>query len=246
MVPATAQLVPTSQSRSVTAEARAEILGNWDGYQDSASAPDFSPFLAEVDPLAIIISGAEVVFAQGVAQQNSVIGSSIVSASGAASASTTLLSGVTKRGTASAESMFDLVFSVADPSTVSLVGFVDTQAIVTGGASLPLLSNELFLYDLGNDLMLFQTLTHDEFFSWNGLLDPGIYRLFASADSYADQLSSASTARTVVGLSSYELELSLATVPIPESSTILGAAGLGLLCGFTWWIRRRRSTGTPV
>ncbi|MBX3747775.1 MAG: hypothetical protein KF833_20905 [Verrucomicrobiae bacterium] len=223
----------------MSAEAKAEILGNWDWNQDAASAPDYSPFLAEVDPLTVIVSGSELVFAQGVARQDSVIGSFVVSASGAASSSTTLLPIVEKRGIAAAESMFDLVFSVPDLSTASLVGLVDTQAIVTGGASVPLLANELFLYDVSNDLLLFQTLTNDEFFSWNGLLDPGIYRLFASADSFAEQWSSPLNARTVVGISSYELEFTLATVPIPESSTVFGAAALGLICGCTWWIRRR-------
>jgi hypothetical protein len=124
-------------------------------------------------------------------------------------------------------------------SSYTLAGSIDTQAIVTGGAGLPSLSNEVILEDVDNALILFESLTDDELFSISGLLNPGNYRLRASAGIVANQSSSLTASRTVEGTSSFDLDLQLTPRGVPEPGTAVLV--LGALTGLVLRSRRKRS-----
>jgi len=229
---ATAAIVPVAQDRSVEASATATVFSISNSDSDSAAAADFAPFAATVDPLAVTVAEVQVAISQGVARQDSSLGAASVSASGEASAALTLTAGGNGSASADAASLFEFLFFVDSASSFLLTGSLDTQAIVTGGAAIPLLLNDLLFEDVDNSVVLFQALTNDESFSVNGLLQPGSYRLSASARIAADQASSLVAARTVSGLSSYEFVLDVVPVPVPEPAVpallLLSLAGLGI------------------
>jgi hypothetical protein len=236
-----AAIVPVAQDRSVDASATAILPGLMDTDSQSDSAPGFGLFDAMADPLAVANQGGtEVVVAQGVATQISSLGELGVSATGEASVGLTILPVTGASGEGEGTSLFELSFVVDAPSTYSLLGTVDTQAIVTGGAALPSLVNSVLFEDVDDGITLFQTLTTDEAFGIGGILDPGAYRLLASAGASADQVAAVTLARTVSGITSYQFDLRLVPVVIPESSTIAGALALVALCATGVWRSRRR------
>lgn len=239
-VTAAAAVVPTAQTRTIDAEASASVPGDSDSDSDSASAPGFGPFNAEVDPLAIAIANTDVAIAQGVAKQQSSFGPSLITASGESSVSMTLLAFAGGLAAAEGESLFSVDFQVTTPSTYALSGFVDTQAIVTGGASVPILDNEVTFYDLDNAIILFQTLTLDQVIAAAGVLAPGNYRLSAFAEVDASQASSLNDARTIAGISSFDLDLVVSPILIPEPGTVVAAMGLTGLCALAFWRRAVR------
>jgi hypothetical protein len=233
------QIMPVSQARSVDANAAAAVVGDFDAASDSASALGFEPFDVDVSPVAIAISATDVAIAEGAArQQSSLLGGS-VSASGEASSALTLLP--VDGGSAFAEgvSIFDLVFTIDTLSSYTLAGTVDSTAIVTGGAAIPVLENEISLSDVINSTVLFQTLTQDESFSAAGIIAPGTYHLTAWASADAEQVSSLSFARTVYGISSFELSLQVTSRTVPDSGGGLIGLAVIALCGFGMWQNKR-------
>jgi hypothetical protein len=230
-------IIPWSQDRYVEDYGIAAAGSSSDIEEDQAVASDFGSFVASVDPQAVAVSGANFAIAQGVASQSSSIGANAVSAQGEASLSLTQpSSGAGSSAVAEGDSFFELLFMVDVVSSFLLNGSVDTQAIVTGGASLPTLSNAVILEDLTNALILAQALTVDEAFSLSGLLNPGTsYQLRASAQIFANQGSSDSQDRTVSGMSSFDFDLQLTpqtVVGVPEPGTAFlmfgGLAALAL------------------
>lgn len=237
-----AALTALSQTRSVEANAAASVRGDSDSQSDSESAPDFGPFGSTVDPLAIAIVGADIAIAQGVADQQSSIGLGAITASGEASVSLTLLPGVGGLAEADGESLFDVTFDVVEPGDYSLTGLVDTQAIVTGGADIPLLTNGITFIDVGNATTLFQTLTGDELFGVSGSLGPGSYRLLAFAAADTTQASSLTSPMTVNGLSAFSFNFAFtpSRIPEPGSSLALFAIAAGALGLVPVRVRRAR------
>jgi hypothetical protein len=229
---AAAAVIPVFQDRSVTASASASVFGLNDSDSDSAAATDFTPFVATVDPLAVKAAEGQVAVAQGVGQQDSTLGTSSIAANGEASVAMSFTAGANGSATADAASLFEFLFTVSSVSNFLLAGNVDTVAIVTGGAAIPLLLNDVTFEDVDASVVLFQTLTNDEAFSISGLLQPGSYRISASAQVAGDGASAAVTARTISAVSSYEFTLDVTGVPVPEPAApallLLGLAGLAL------------------
>lgn len=233
---ALAAIIPVAQTRSVDAESSAIVSGDSDSDSGSLSAVGFGPFDATVDPLAVAIARTDVGIAQGIGKQTSSIGTNSISALGEASVSLTLLPQSGATAAAKAASFFDVLFTVDTLSSYLLAGSVDTLAIVTGGASLPLLGNDVILEDVDGALVLFATATNDEPFSVAGSLSPGSYRLRVSADITADQGSSVTNSLVVNGTSSYEVSLRLTpevSVPLPASSFLV-LIGLAAIAGLRY------------
>lgn len=235
------EILPFSQVRSVAADSKAVVPQDLDQNSGLESALDFSFFNEEVAPLSLAIQGAQVSIAQGVGKQVSGIADFGIAGSGEASVSLTLLPGPGASAEASGQSLFDVVFTITKLSNFILSGSLDTQAIVTGGATIPALSNDFLFEDVDNSLTLFDSLTQDEAFSLSGVLAPGTYRLYAVAEVDATQAASLTTARTVSGISSFDFDFRIATVLIPEPGTLGTAAAVLGLCGLTVMGRRRRA-----
>jgi hypothetical protein len=235
-------LIPVSQDRYVEATAIAAAPFTID--EDDAAAADFGSFVAMVDPQAVAVSGSTFATAQAIASQSSSIGANTVLAQGEASLSLTLpSSGAGASAAGDADSFFELLFMVDVLSSFVLNGSVDTQAIVTGGASLPALSNLVILEDLDNASILFSTLTDDEAFSLSGVLNAGTaYRLRSSAGIDGNQQTSNTQDRTVFGLTSFDLDLQLTPRTVPEPGTFFLLLG-GLAASA--FVRRRRMA-TPA
>ena len=229
---AAAAVIPVFQDRSVAASASASVFGLNDSDGDSAAAADFTPFVATVDPLAVTAAEGQVAVAQGVGQQDSTLGGSSIAAKGEASVAMSFTAGANGSASADAASLFEFLFTVSSVSNFLLAGNVDTVAIVTGGAAIPLLLNDVTFEDVDASVVLFQTLTNDQAFSISGLLQPGSYRISASAQVAGDGASAAGTARTISAVSSYEFTLDVTGVPVPEPAApallLLGLAGLAL------------------
>lgn len=247
-------IVPSAQNRSIDAYAIAAVAGGTpDIEDDQASATAYAPFAAQVQPKATAVGGTSFAIAQGAASQSSSIGSNGVVAEGTASLLLTVpSSGAGASAAAGGDSSFELTFIVDVLSSFSLSGAVDTQAIVSGGATLPTLDNAVWLEDLDQAFVLFTTLTDDQTFSVSGWLNPGTtYRLRASASTGANQASSNTLDRTVSGLTSFDLDLQLVPQAVPEPATaflVAGGAAVVLVgrrrrrCGATDHKRRRCRT----
>lgn len=236
-----ATISPISQSRNVSANATAIVPTITDTHNDALSAPGFAPFSAEVDPSALAFSPTSglFAFASGVAKQNSSIGASAISGQGESSVNGTLLRGAGVSASATGSSGFDLVFLLNSLSTFTLSGLVDTASVVTGGASVPSLSNGVQLIDVDNgNAVLFSTATFDEAFLWSGTLPAGTYQLLADADVSGTSPASLTAPRTFNGISSYEFRMAFVPVPVPEASTVIGGMGLAGVCAATWLKRR--------
>lgn len=233
------QISPVAQDRSVDTSATATLPAASQSDTDSDAAVGFGPFVASGNAFADVISGGTEVISQGTAIQNSNHGANFVAASGEASVTMTLLSTISGSALAEGASLFEFEFTISSLSTFALDGAVDTQSIVTGGASVPILATDLVFEDVSNGIILFEALTNDESFSLGGMLNPGTYQFIASATVDASEVSSVNATRTVAGSSSFEFLLGISTVPIPESTTLLGALGVGALCGVTWFRRRQ-------
>jgi hypothetical protein len=219
---ANAAIIPVSQARSVNAAASAVIGSTSDTDSDSATAPGFGSFSDQATASALVApaTAALVASGDGNATQASDHGSTFVNASGGANGSLTL-SANSGSASATGNSLFELVFTLDGPATYSLTGDVDTLAIVTGGAAIPTLSNNVSLEDVVSSTILFQTLTEDEAFTLSGSLPVGTYRLVASANASANQQGSASVARTVFGESTFSFQFTVADqngTPLPEPS----------------------------
>lgn len=232
-----AQVAPLSQARSVDAGSAAEVRGDSDAQTDGATAPDFGPFNAAVSPLSVAVAGSDVAIGQGSAGQQSTLGPNVVSVSGGANVSLTILPAGGASASGRGESLFDFEFSLAEQHHFSLLGSVDTLAILTGGASVPALANSVRLLDVDNALVLFETLTDDENFSVAGLLDAGRYRLLASASAEGTEVAGQGS-RTVNALSAFDFSLTVQPVPEPAAA---GAAIVLMTLGAQAAMRRRRA-----
>lgn len=241
-VSASADVSLISQTRTTDASASATAGSVVDGpVADLESAPGFGLFDEAVSPLALAIDSSglpvSVVVSQGVAKQVSTLSLTSFAAQGEASVSLTLTPAAGSSAEASGESLFDVFFSVDLPSHFVISGFVDTQAILTGGAGLPALDNEVSLTRTDDNTLIFSSTTNDESFSQFGLLNPGTYRLWAQATVGAMQFSSPTDTRTVNGISAFEFRMLVTGVP--ETSTYLSALGLvGLIAMAGRWGRR--------
>ncbi len=218
-----------SQNRTLDAEAMAQAVLVVDGPNtDSKSAVGFGVFDEAIEPLALALdlsSTPLVASAQGVAKQNSVLSLTSFIAQGEASVSLTLLppaNGLS--GEASGESFFEVFFSLDEPMNFSLSGFVDTQAIVTGGSDDPDLENEVALVRTDDNTLIYTSGGNDGALLAGGLLSAGNYRLWAHAEVGASQMSTNLVSRTVSGIS--EFDFRMVVTGIPEAGTYLSAFGL--------------------
>lgn len=246
-------ILPVTQSRKLDTSSSALAFSVSDSDLDAKFAPGFGPYDESSDAFSLAVFTSSslpvttiVSVADGIASQKSSITASRIQAIGEAGVSLTLTRGpLLGAGTAAGSSLFDVSFFINTDSEFSLSGFLDTQAIVTGGAPLPGLDNTFYLEEVGGPT-LFQALTNDEAFALTGTFAGGkTYRLYGYAESSAFSGNSATLDRTVNGLSSFNFDLQVREIPnspvIPEASTVIGALGLGTLCGLTWLVRRRRS-----
>ena len=217
-----APIIAFTQNRSVAAIASASVGGSPDSDSALAAAPDFGAFNGSIAPSAVALSAAsgQSASATGSASQVSSLGTSSVSADSTAQALLGLTAGENGSAAANPSSVFEFVFDIAEASSYALTGSVNTQAIVTGGAGIPSLLNDLLFENVTTSTTLFQTLTNDESFSISGLLDPGRYRLSASATVDASQASVSANARTVTGISSYAFTLDVTSTSVPEPASL--------------------------
>ena len=186
--------------------------------------------------VAMSQAGSQLGSAKGTASQQAAVGGTQVSVSG--SADTELALGLATGGgvIARANSSYQLEFSLGSASSYQLTGFVDTQAVATGGAGIPILTNRVTLIDLGTASTLFDTLTYDQAFSANGTLGPGSYRLLGFADIDANAAYDGSLTRSQTATSSYEFTFTVQPNAIPEPSSLL------LVMAAAGWLGFRRRT----
>ncbi|MBN9691716.1 MAG: hypothetical protein J0M24_15865 [Verrucomicrobia bacterium] len=232
-----AALNPVSQDRSVEASSSAAIQSTTVPDSEGFAAPDFGHFNETADSSALTTLGALFVAAFGTAEQNSRLTPNRVVATGEATAGVLLSAVARGTGKSKSESLFQYEFTVATPSTYSLLGSVDSESVVSGGALIPSLETAVVFEDVGLGVVLFETLTFDETFSISGTLLPGTYRISAEAWVDVSQASSASQFRSVNGSSSFELDFKARNVP--EAPTQAACLVLGALGGASVWRRRR-------
>lgn len=163
--------------------------------------------------------GATVGSATGTAAQQANLGSSLISAIGSTQADLVLGIGTGGSVAAGGSSTYEVEFSLAASSSYSLSGTVDSQAIVTGGASIPQLDNQVQFLNLDTSIVLFETLTNDQTFLVNGLLGPGNYRLRALATIVASQ-GYGEVPRSVTGVSSFSFDFAVQSSSVPEPASI--------------------------
>jgi hypothetical protein len=234
-------VVPLSQQRFVLADAFAlagDVPGADNGFQDAA---DFGPFNAAVDAIAGPEIGSVSAITQSVAQQDSAIGAASIAAAGAADVWVNLSApsaNTLNQVDSEARSYFDLSFTVDTASSYSLVGVVDTAAVITGGGPIPALANTVQFLDLDGSSTLFETLTYDEVFSIAGTLQPGTYGILASSSVLAEVFGQLGSTITVDGHSSFAFQLELTPSPVPEAGP--GVASVAALLGACSWAARRR------
>lgn len=225
-----AALVPISQARFVNAFAALSFENTNPAQGDSAAAPNFEPFVEQVSAdVTLGLIGVPPASSAAQASQDSSIGANQISAQGGASIDRTLPPGV--YGSANASSSFEMFFRVSVTSTYDLTGFIDSQAILTGGAPLPSITNRVRLEENGGSV-LFESLTSDEAFATSGVLTAGtIYHLFVLSSVQTAGLATASW--TTSGDATFDFGMTLSEVPEPATSVLLGA-GLAAIA------RRRR------
>lgn len=218
---ASAALVPTYQARSVDGSASLSFGALSPDDDQHAAALDFAPFTEQVEAsVAIDVAGVPPASSAGRGSLDSFIGPDQVSALGRASMDVILPAAFS--GFAAGSSGFELVFDVDVLSSYELVGSVDTQAILTGGAPLPTLVNEVVFEDVDGGVELFRTLTLDETFAVGGQLAPGTYRLFTVASVQRSLDSTGSWA--ISAESSFDFDLHVTAIPEPATAAMLGAA----------------------
>jgi len=237
-----APITPVSQARSVSSStyaASSEGPLNFDS--DSVSAPDFGLFDAQIGVISRSISilldtQTGYMIGEAYARQYSEVGTHSISASGNAHvspfASTSSITSGVAYGASS--SILDIVFLVNFACAFSLDGFVDTQAIVSGGASFLSVLSSFSLLDVDNGSSLFQTLTTDESFAISGRLQPGKYRLLASSAAASEVAAGANDAtapstKTVDATSSFDFTFNLTPSQVPDSA--LGLGGVAFIFG---------------
>jgi hypothetical protein len=98
----------------------------------------------------------------------------------------------------------------------------------------------LVFEDVGNNVVLFSTLTDDEVFSVNGSLAPGTYRVTASSAISALQFPTVGGTRTVSGLGSFDFRFRAQNVP--ETGTGSVVMLLSAVGGLSLIARRRRAS----
>ncbi len=235
--PAGAALTPVSQDRSVGSTSSAAIQTTTVSDSESSAAPDFGHFNETVDTSALTTLGALFVAAFGSAEQNSRLTPNRVVASGEVTAGAVLSPVARSSGKSKSESLFQYEFTVANPSTYSFLGSVDSEWVLSGGALTPLIETGVVFEDVGLGVVLFETLTFDETFSISGTLLPGTYRISAEAFVDVNQASSASQLRTVNGLGSFDFDFRARNLPEAQPQT--ACLVLGALGGLSIWRRRR-------
>lgn len=217
-----APILAVSQARSVAATVSASVPGNSDNDADAATAPDFSPFNGSIAPSAsaLLATSGQSAGATGTATQVSTLGTGAVSAASTVQAQLGLTAGANGAAAANPTSVFEFVFDIIETSNYALTGSVDTQAVLIGGADLPTALNDLLFENITTSTTLFQALTNDEAFSLSGILNPGRYRLSASASVDASQVSNAANAMSVNATSAYSFTLDVTTSPVPEPASL--------------------------
>lgn len=235
-------IVPISQTRELATTSTA-VAGTSDSDTDAKAAPGFGPFAESSTSFSSATSAASgaVAAAQGDASQDSSIGPAQISARGEAGAGLTVI-WAPATALAQASSLFDVTFSLAADSDFSLSGTLDTLAIMTGGAPVPSLVNQLYLREVGG-AFLFQSLTSDEAFSVSGLLEASkTYRIYAEATVNGAVAGDDSLTRTATGLSSFEFDLLVTPrsgTPVPDGDAGVGLLGVGALVALVGFTRRR-------
>ncbi len=237
--PLWANLVSVSQDRSVDSSAKVTLVAPPAVDADTLSAPDFGLFDAAVSSSAFQANPSAVFLGVGNASQKSSIGLNGFSALGSVGVNLTLLANRTGSASAEGLSYFQYEFTVTSAKTFSLWGTVDSESIVSGGASVPDIANELVFEDVSNNLVLFSTLTDDEAFSVSGVLAPWTYRVTASSEITGSQVPSATLSRTVSGAGSFDFRFRAQNVPEPATGSAVML--LGALGGLSWVARRRRA-----
>ncbi len=175
----------------------------------------------------------------GTASQKSSLGPNVISVYGEAVTSVTAVSGASSLAGGTAKSYFQYEFEVLNTHSYSFSGTLDTQGIVTSGATLPTLDNSIVLENLTTSTVLFDALTNDESFLTSGFLTPGTYRLTAVATVDSEVLALRTGTRTAAGNSTFDFVLRAQN--LPESGTGSSVFFLGALGGLTVLARRRRS-----
>jgi hypothetical protein len=237
---ALSEIVPLLQSRSIFSSASVLTPGQNDFATDTSAALAFEPFVEDVISLAVVqgTSGAEAAVAVASGSQNSIIGSHSVSASGQAGVNVTLLPAEVGISIGGGSSYFDFAFEVTTASVFSLIGSVDFEITTGGGANLPDVRNKVYLEDIGTSTLLFETTSLDEAFAFGGALEPGLYRLVASAEANASQAAAISASYTAFGIGSYDFNFQLTDIVIPEPATTAAGLAAALACGISWARRR--------
>jgi Thrombospondin type 3 repeat len=155
-----AQIVPVSQTRTITAEA-SHPLGT--PSFASASAPDFGPFDESVSARSEGLGVGDV--ASAAVAQNSTIGDDLITLTVDGMA---LFSSFSGQGTATATSTFDVTFDLVTESDFSLFYFGDETIFVTALGALS--DSEGVIVDFGGGGPRAE----------QGILSPGRYRLEVS------------------------------------------------------------------